>query len=52
MLKLENIKTDLDQLAERISGGLETDRTVVWLFAIVNTLIRYLQEKEGREGEP
>lgn len=46
-MKLEAIQRDLDQLGERIDQGLETDRVVVWLFAIVGALIRYLVEKEG-----
>ena len=47
-MKLEAIERDHHQLEERVEHGLETDRVVVWLLAIVGALIRYLMEKERR----
>lgn len=48
-MKLEAIERDQHQLEERVQHGLETDRVVIWLLAIVGALIRYLVEKE-KEG--
>ena len=49
VIKLEAIKGDLYQLEERVEHGLETDRVVVWLTAIVDALIHYLAEQEVTE---